>query len=120
MRLLTLAALLAAAGAAPAFAQIATPPLIPPPDYGLMVQQEQLRQQMIQQQNQLQVLDAQIRSEQALQEVQRLRVAPQLPLPDTRPGHALPNIDTRQLASIPDAALADSNKKVIDAANNRR
>lgn len=108
------------AGAWPALAQPPSQTILPPQDPGVLVQQEQLRQQLIQQQNQIQALDAQIRAQQAIQEVQRLRSVPPLPVPDTTPGHALPQIDTSQLAQIPDATLADSNKKVRDAANNHR
>jgi hypothetical protein len=113
--------------AQPAFGQIA-PPVIPPAGYtpitpldaGLLVQQEAMRQQLVQQQNQLQALDAQLRLQQSQLEIERLKVSPRLPPPDTSSGKALPQIDVSQLASIPDAALADSNKRVLDAANNHR
>jgi Spy/CpxP family protein refolding chaperone len=118
---LAVLALLLAAAAAPASAQLITPAAPPSlPDPLVTVQQEQLRQQLIDQQNQTQALQAQLRAEQGVQEAQRLRVAPRLPPVDVTPGRALPHIDTSQLASIPDAALADSNKKVLDAAGNRR
>ena len=120
MRLPILAAALALTGVAPAFAQQLPLPAytgISPAESGLLVQQEQMRQQIIQQQAQLQALDAQIRTEQNIQEVQRLRIVPRLPPPPPA-GQPQPNIDTSQLASIPDAALADSNKKVLDAAGN--
>jgi len=120
MRFPMLIAALTLTGAAPAFAQqLPLPPYtgISPAESGLLVQQEQIRQQIIQQQAQLQALDAQIRTEQNIQEVQRLRIVPRLPPPPPA-GRPQPNIDTSQLASIPDAALADSNKKVLDAAGN--
>jgi len=120
MRFPMLIAALTLTGAAPAFAQqLPLPPYtgISPAESGLLVQQEQIRQQIIQQQAQLQALDAQIRTEQNIQEVQRLRIEPRLPPPPPA-GRPQPSIDTSQLASIPDAALADSNKKVLDAAGN--
>lgn len=111
--------LLALSVATPAFAQV-TPQPITPQDNAAMVQQEMTRQQLIQQQNQLMALEAQIRAQQAIQDLQALKVSPRLPLPQVGAGGPLPQIDTGQFASIPDATLADSNKKVLDAANNRR
>lgn len=120
--------LLAALGVAPA-AMGQPLPLIPggltpgpaSPEYNAMlVQQEQTRQQIIQQQNQLMALDAQLRGQQAQQDIQALRINPRLALPNVNQTGALPQIDPGQLASIPDAALADSNRKVLDAARNRR
>jgi hypothetical protein len=116
----TLAILAALSLATPAAAQI-LPPAPNSPQYAeMLAQQEMARQQMVQQQNQISSLDAQIRTQQNLAAVQALTINPRLTLPDVTPGHALPQIDTGQLASIPDAALADSNRKVLDAAGNRR
>lgn len=108
------------AAAAPASAQLITPAAPPSlPDPLVAVQQEQLRQQLIDQQNQIVALQAQLRAEQGIQEAQRLGVSPRLPPVDVTPGRPLPQIDTRQLASIPDAALADSNRKVLEAVGKR-
>jgi hypothetical protein len=120
-----LALLLALSFASPALAQIAPIPGFPvspitPQDSGVMALQEMQRQQLVQQQNQLMSLEAQMRAQQAMADVRTMSIAPRLAPPDTTPGHALPNIDTSQLASIPDAALADSNRKVVAAANNHR
>jgi hypothetical protein len=117
--------LLALGFASPALAQIAPVPGFPvspitPQDSGLMALQEMQRQQLVQQQNQLMSLEAQMRAQQAMADVRTMSIAPRLTPPDTTPGHTLPNIDTSQLASIPDAALADSNRKVVAAANNHR
>lgn len=107
--------------ASPALAQLAAPPpLIAPqgwrPQDAINLQQQEVtRQQLIQQQNQLNALDAQFRTQQALSEVQAQAVSPRLPVPDVTPGRPLPQIDTSKLASIPDAALADSNRKVLEA-----
>jgi hypothetical protein len=122
MRVLILA-LTAAIVAGPAMAQVAPQLGLQPftaQDSIFLQQQEATRQQLIQQQNQIMSLDAQIRAQQALSDVQAQARVPQLPLPDVTPGRPLPQIDTSQLASIPDAALADSNKKVLEAAGNRR
>lgn len=124
---LRLPALLAAAVAlaGPAFAQPypAQPypaPANPQQEFDWRTQQEMLRQQMVQQQNQMMALEAQIRAQQAIQDVRAQSQSVRLPPVDTTPGRALPHIDTSKLASIPDSALADSNRKVLDAANNRR
>ncbi|MDB5416640.1 MAG: hypothetical protein JWP50_59 [Phenylobacterium sp.] len=120
--------LLAALGMAPT--AMAQPlPLIPgglapgpaSPEYNqMLVQQEQMRQQMVQQQNQLMVMEAQLHGQQSQQDIQALKINPRLALPNVSGAGALPQIDPSQLASIPDAALADSNKKVLDAARNHR
>jgi hypothetical protein len=102
--------------ASPALAQ-AFPP-ITPQDAGALVQQEITRQQLVQQQNQLTAMEAQLRLQQNQLEIERLKVVPRLTPPDVSHPEALPQIDTSQLASIPDSALADSNKKVLQAAGN--
>jgi hypothetical protein len=113
----------AAAVATPALAQ-PVPPL-PPSTTSiqaeeLWAQQQMARQQQIALQNQLMALEAQVRTEQSIAQVQAQRITPRLPLPDVGRGGPLPSIDTGALASIPDSALAASNKRVLDAAGNRR
>ena len=62
-------------------------------------------------------LDARIRAEQALGDLARAAARPTLvPAPEA----PLPTIDTTRLATIPDAALAQSNARVRAAAANRR
>jgi len=122
---LTLFAVCALAVATPAFGQVLLTPSLNaggwlPQEAELRQQQEAARQQLIQQQNQIMTLDAQLRTQQALSEVRAQVQTPVLPLPDVTPGHPPPQIDTSQLATIPDAALADSNRKVLDAASGRR
>lgn len=120
---LTLFALCALALATPASAQLPpTPPgsITWPQEVELRQQQEAFRQQLIQQQNQLMTLEAQMRTQQALSEVRAQAQTPVLPLPNVTPGHPPPQIDTSQLASIPDAALADSNRKVLDVVGRPR
>jgi hypothetical protein len=122
MRVLVVPALLAAASlAAPASAQLFPAPGIGNPQYAeALAQQEMARQQLIQQQNQIMALEAQIRTQQAMADVQALTVVPRLTPPDTTAGHTLPHFDASRLASIPDDALADSNRKVLDAAQPAR
>jgi hypothetical protein len=124
---LPLLILSAIAIASPAMAQIHTPGTfrdIPgtfqAQDFQLRQQQEATRQELIQQQNQITSLDAQMRTQQALSQVQAQAQSPILPVPDVTPGRPLPQLDTSQLASIPDSALADSNQKVLDTVNGRR
>jgi hypothetical protein len=80
---------------------------------GLQAQQDQLARQAVLQQNQLTVLEAQIRTEQAIADIQAHSRTPQIPPP---PSGASPNLDTSQLASSPDARLAESNARVKAAA----
>ena len=109
--------------ASPALAQFAPAPLpgaLAAPDPGAMALQEMQRQQLVQQQNQIMSLEAQLRTQQNLADVRALAVSPRLPPPNVNGRAPPPQIDTSQLASIPDSALADSNKKVLDAAGNHR
>ena len=118
-----LAAPLALLAASPAFAQFvpAPPPgTLAAPDPGAMALQEMQRQQLVQQQNQIMSLEAQLRTQQALADLRALAVSPRLPPPHLNSKAPPPQIDTGQLASIPDSALADSNRKVLDAADNHR
>lgn len=115
-----LAAIAQTAFAQPYPAQPYPSPPNPQQDFEWRTQQEALRQQMVQQQNQMMALEAQVRAQQAIQDVRAQAQSVRLPPVDARPGQALPRIDVSKLASIPDSALADSNRKVIDAANNRR
>ena len=117
--------LAAAAIASPALAQRApaalpTPLLTPPVTSwqynALLVQQEGARQQAIQQAGQLSALDAQLRAQQGIADLQAQRNAPRIPPPDPAAGPPYPQIDASQLANIPDAALADSNRRVMDVA----
>jgi hypothetical protein len=81
----------------------------------LQAQQDQLARQAVLQQNQLTVLEAQIRTEQAIADIQAHSRTPQIPPP---PSGASPNLDASQLASIPDSRLAESNARVKAAAAN--
>ena len=119
MRALVILTALAFAG--PALAQRVTSAPITPPitswQYNaLLVQQEQARQQAIQQEAQLSALDAQLRVQQSLADLQAQRNPPRIPAPDAASGPPYPQIDASQLADIPDAALAASNQRVRDVA----
>lgn len=85
----------------------------------LRAQQQLLQQQSVAQQNELMALDARLRTEQNAARIQAQRVPPRLPqLPYEGAPPAV--IDTSRLPSIPDAALADSNRRVQEIARDRR
>ncbi|HEY0650731.1 hypothetical protein, partial [Phenylobacterium sp.] len=85
----------------------------------LRMQQEAANRRAIDQSNQLMALEARLRADQASADLQRS--APRVPElryePSTRRGTAAA---AARFPSIPDAALADSNRRVQDAARNRR
>lgn len=70
--------------------------------------------------NDLAVLQAHEQSNQALSNLQAARIEPAAPTVAFNPNAPPPIIDVSKLASIPDAALADSNARVRAAAGNRR
>ena len=108
-----LAILLALAAAAPAAAQ--------PLDYDLLRAQQQAAQQReVAQHNELMALEARLRAEQAVLEQQLARAPVRLPEPPYPSPLPPAKIDTSKLPSIPDATLADSNRRVQEAAGNRR
>lgn len=83
-----------------------------------VAQDEAARRRDVEITNQLSVLDAQLRTQQALRDLQAMSPPPVPAQPN--PNIPLPVIDTSKLASIPDKALADSNVRVRAAAQNRR
>ena len=84
----------------------------------LRMQQEAANRRAIDQSNQLMALEARLRAEQASADLQRS--APRVPElryePSTRRGARA----AARYPSIPDAALAESNRRVQDAARSRR
>ncbi|MDB5446053.1 MAG: hypothetical protein JWQ97_1370 [Phenylobacterium sp.] len=114
--------------AAPASAQLLTPRPFASPNLqqqmdlqlrlnALQAQQSQANSQAVTQQNQLMNLEAQLQAQQAYANVQAESATPRLaPPPVIGP---MPQIDTSQLASMPDAALAASNARIRAAAANR-
>ena len=110
-----LALLLALAAASPAAAQTVQFDID-----NLRAQQELARQREVAQHNELMALDAQLRTNQAVLD-QQLSRAP-VRLPESPYFSPIPpaKIDTSKLPHIPDAALADSNKRVQDVVQNRR
>lgn len=88
----------------------------------LRAQQQAAERRAIDQANQMQALEARLRADQASADLAAQRAGarlPQLPYGD-------PSMTTRPAApaaaypSVPDAVLADSNRRVQDAARNRR
>ena len=70
--------------------------------------------------NELSSLQARIQTEQALSNLQAQRISPPVPTVAFDPDAPPPKIDISQMASIPDAALAQSNARIRAAADNRR
>jgi hypothetical protein len=70
--------------------------------------------------NELSTLQARIQTEQSLSNLQAQRVGPPVPAVVHNRGAPAPKVDLSQMASIPDAALAQSNDRVRAAADNRR
>ena len=70
--------------------------------------------------NELARLEAQAQTSQGLSDLAAMRLRPAVPAVPFNPKAPPPKIDTRQLAQIPDQALAESNARVRAAANNRR
>jgi hypothetical protein len=73
--------------------------------------------------NDLAAMQARLQTEQAVSNIAAARAAAPAPPPlrgATRPGAPAPVIDATKLVSIPDAALAQSNARVLAAANNRK
>ncbi|HEY0436159.1 MAG TPA: hypothetical protein VGC92_05935 [Phenylobacterium sp.] len=70
--------------------------------------------------NELSRLDAQVQTNQALAGLAAQRAPVYLPAVRANPNAPPPMIDVSKLASIPDAALAESNAKVRAASQNRR
>jgi paraquat-inducible protein B len=117
MRKLVVLSVFALAAATPAVAQVTQSQL-----EDLRAQQQAAERRYIDQSNQLQALDARLRADQAVADLAAQRAGatvPQLRYPDPTVRSATATPSTRY-PSMPDAALADSNKRVQDAARNRR
>jgi hypothetical protein len=84
----------------------------------LAMQQQMLRQREIALSNELATLEARVRTEQALRDLEVLRVPPALPPVSPKAPPAA--LDSSRLASIPDDRLAASNARVLQAARDRR
>ena len=82
----------------------------------LQARQDQAARAALIQQNRLMVLESQVRTEQALSDLRARSAAPTLPPPREHPAAA--PLSLGQMASIPDAALVDSNARVWEAASN--
>lgn len=118
MRVLIVTAALAAA--APAWAQSPTPYTDQLRLGEIQAQQDLARNRMVAQENELMALEARLRTEQALRDIQVQRSLPPLPtLPDD-PKRPPPALDTSRIATIPDDRLEASNERVREAAETRR
>lgn len=87
----------------------------------LRMQQQLAQQRAVAQHNEMFALETRLRTEQAILDLQLQRAlparVPELPYPVAVPTG---RIDTSRLPSIPDAALAASNRRVQEAVKNRR
>ncbi|HKR87385.1 MAG TPA: hypothetical protein VJS38_04370 [Phenylobacterium sp.] len=116
-RLLLLAAGLAIAWGAPAQAQTIQQQMqLNILDTQIRAREAMANRQAIGLQNQMQALDAQLHTQQSLGDIRAQSYSPTIP---QYAGAPPVNIDTSQLASIPDDRLAASNQRVLDAAANR-
>ena len=87
----------------------------------LRMQAEAAQRRAIDQQNQLMSLETRLRADQALLDLQRSAPAvPQLRYDPTTGGRVAATAAPTRYPSIPDSALAASNRRVQDAARNRR
>jgi hypothetical protein len=94
-------------------------PLLYQRDFEVQTQLQAARQREVDLQNQLTVLDARVRTEQAIRDQESLRNAPAVRIPSDPAARQAP-IDPGKLAAIPDDRLAASNARVRAAARNRR
>lgn len=84
----------------------------------LRAQQQLLQQREVAQHNELMALEARMRTEQHVARIQAERTPTRLPeLPYPAPAGA---IDTSKLPSIPDKALAESDRRVREISKERR
>lgn len=121
IRRLILAAGAAAAFAPPAFAQtIREQMALEAQESQLRAREAMVNRQAVGIQNQMQTLDAQLRTQQSLSDVRAQSYSPRLPAPQGVPpaAGAAPYIDTSKLASIPDDKLAASTRRVREASRN--
>ena len=109
----------ALAAAAPAAAQPYAP-LLDAREADRLAAEQAARQRDIAITNDLSRLQAQLQTNQALADLAAARATPVVPTIPYNPKAPPPKIDTRKLAQIPDAALADSNAKVRAASQNKR
>lgn len=116
MRKLIAAGLVAFAVASPAVAQVTSLQL-----EDLRAQQQAAERRAIDQSNQLQALEARLRADQAVAAMAAQNTGAVLPQFRTSgPVAGAPTATLPKYPAMSDSALADSNKRVQDAARNRR
>ncbi|TAJ72522.1 MAG: hypothetical protein EPO51_10530 [Phenylobacterium sp.] len=116
MRTLIALSVLTLAGAAPAFAQVNQFQLD-----DLRAQQQAAERRSIDQANQIQALEARLRADQASADMAAQRAGVYVPrLPAVDPTVKGASAAPPKYPTMPDSVLADSNKRVQDAARNRR
>lgn len=115
MRALISAIAIAAAASAPAVGQTYGA-LVADRDAGLIAQADAARRRDVELTNQLSVLDAQGRTDQAMRDIQATQRRPALPAAVAPP----PGTAAPRYAEIPDGMLAASTERARAAARNRR
>lgn len=86
----------------------------------LRMRQQAAEQRAIEQANQLMALEARLQAERSVLDLKAQATPPRLPLiRDAAASRNAPE-GTAKFPSVPDAALAESNRRVREAANNRR
>jgi hypothetical protein len=103
---------------------LAAPAAAQPPYYdidNLRAQQEAAARSAVARTNELSTLETRLRTEQALSDLRLQSVAPRLPyLPYEAPASSGPPAATPKYPSVPDAMLADSNRRVREASRPAR
>jgi hypothetical protein len=84
----------------------------------LRAQQQAAQQRAIAQSNEQMALEARLRADQAVANLQAPQ--PRVPQMIYQPANSAAPVAAAKYPSVPDAVLADSNKRVQDAAANRR
>lgn len=113
---------LALAGAAPAAAQDPSAAVLQSQILQMQAEQQLARMREVATANELTALEARLRTEQAVRQMEAARapvLMPTLPYPDAALGKGT-GVDISKLPSVPDAVLADSNRRVQEILKNSR
>ena len=108
--------------AAPAAAQDASQAVLNAQILQMQAEQQLARMREVATTNELMALEARLRAEEAVRRMETARapvVLPTLPYPDAGRGQG-DGIDPAKLPRLPDAALADSNRRVQEILKNSR
>jgi hypothetical protein len=115
---LVIAGVVIAAAATGAAAQVPPPTQMQLDD--LRARQEAAERQAVARSNELMALEARLRADQAVADLQAQRAPPPAPALRYEPQASTGRASVGKYPSVPDAALADSNRRVQAAAGDRR